>query len=209
MSHLIRELLLNYSRLGVEHWNRESRSLKVRARDIGVDIAENQTQAEIAVAAPVKLNDSTGRQPKLVPMPCGQRRVYAAFFVPWFGSSADLDQLCFDLVVLTQQGKPIAFRFEPGSKHQQTTHGYDHVQLNETLIGGQTILTEALSPLPTTYPAFPIPSKSTVTRFLAMAITMHGYPKGIDTVIRDAFNGQSRKALEYWNLTKNMLSSVS
>ena len=41
-----------------------------------------------------------------------------------------------------------------------------------------------MSLLPTTYPAFPIPSEDAVTRFLAMAVAMHGFPTGVDRRLR-------------------------
>ena len=204
---LDKELLLNYARLGVQRWSGESKTLKDSARKIRVDIAETESAAEYAVATPYRSAESAGRRPVLIPMPCGQRRVHAAFFAPWIGSPLTPDQLSFDLVVLMQQGKPIAFRFEPGSNFAKTSHGYDHIQLNESLFGGTTRLASVLSPLPNTYPGFPIPTKSTVARFLALAVAMHGYPSGVDTVFRRAFSGQPFKIQNYLDLTKKLLSA--
>ena len=91
-------------------------------------------------------------------MPCKQNRVFAAFFAPWVGNTG-LARLSFDLVVLLQQGSPFGFRLEPGSQYSVTPHGYDHVQLNKSLGQRQVPLGGTVTQLPTTYPAFPIPSK--------------------------------------------------
>ena len=206
MGNSISELLLNYARLGVRRWSGESPLLKTKAREIRVDIAATPSAAEFAVTTPYRVGGIAGRQPVLIPMPCGQRKVYAAFFAPWLGSSHAPDQLSFDLVVLVRQGKPIAFRIEPGSDYPRTSHGYDHIQLNESLFGGKTKLANVLSPLAMTYPAFPIPSKSTIDRFLALAVAMHGYPSGVDTIFREAFNGQPLKIQSYMNLTRSLLT---
>ena len=114
--------------------------------------------------------------------------------------------LSFDLVVLLQQGSSYAFRFEPRSAYTTTAHGYDHVQLNESLGQRRVALGGAPSQLPTTYPAFPIRSDDPVSRFLAMAVAMHGYPSGVDDVLDRAFKGQPNKRKTYLNITKSMFA---
>ena len=204
MSALIDELLLAYARLGLQHWERESRRVKARARVIGVDIATKMAVAENAVIRPFRPFSGNGNPMRLIPMPCKQNRVFAAFFAPWHGP-AGRTGLSFDLVVLLPQGPPFAFRFEPGSQFSVTPHGYDHVQLNVSLGQQQVPLVDAVSPLPTTYPAFPIPSKDAVTRFLAMAVAMHGFPNGLDNVFDDAFKGHAKKRKTYLDMTRTML----
>jgi len=204
MNASIDELLLAYARLGLRHWERESHRVKTKARAIGVEIATKIRVAESAVASPFRPFAENGNSMKLIPMPCKQNRVFAAFFAPWLGR-ADRAGLSFDLVVLLPQGRPFAFRFEPGSQYSATTHGYDHVQLNEALGQRQVPLGGAVGPLPTTYPAFPIPSEDPVTRFLAMAVAMHGYPSGVDNVFDDAFKGQPNKRKTYLDMTTTML----
>ena len=61
--------------------------------------------------------------------------------------------------------------------------------------------------LPTTYPAFPIPSQDSVTRFLALAVAMHGFPSGVDDVLDDAFKGQPKKRKTYLDMTVGMLNA--
>ena len=204
MSASIDDLLLAYARLGLRHWERESLRVKAEARKIGVEIATKIGVAESAVASPFRPFSGNGNSMKLIPMPCKQNRVFAAFFAPWLGR-ADRAGLSFDLVVLLPQGAPSAFRFEPESQFSVTPHGYDHVQLNASLGRRQVPLVGAVSPLPTTYPAFPIPSEDPITRFLAMAVAMHGYPSGVDNVLDDAFKGHAKKRKTYLDMTRAMM----
>ena len=204
MSASVDELLLAYARLGLQHWANESLRVKARARAIRVDIATQRAAAENAVTNPFRPLSSNGNSMRLIPMPCEQNRVYAAFFAPWISGTGPAG-LSFDLVVLSQQGPPLAFRFEPGSQYSVTPHGYDHVQLNESLGHQQVPLGGGVTPLPTTYPAFPIPSKDPVTRFLAMAVAMHGYPSGVDKVLQAAFQGKANRRRTYMEITKKIL----
>lgn len=205
MSASIDELLLAYARLGLQHWASESPRIKARARTIRVDIATQQAAAENAVTNPFRPLAANGNPMRLIPMPCKQNRVYAAFFAPWVGGTGSAG-LSFDLVVLSQQGSPFAFRFEPGSQYAVTPHGYDHVQMNESLGHRQVPMAGVVTPLPTTYPAFPIPSKDPVTRFLTMVVAMHGYPSGVDKVLQAAFQGKARRRKAYWDITKTILA---
>ena len=204
MSASIDELLLAYARLGLQHWATESPRVKAKARAIGVDIATKIGAAARAVTKPFEPFAGNGDSMTLIPMPCKQKRVFAAFFAPWVGRGGRAE-LSFDLVVLSPQGAPFAFRFEPGSQYSVTAHGYDHVQLNESLGQRQVPLGGAVSPLPTTYPAFPIPSEDPITRFLAMAVAMHGYPSGVGNVFDDAFKGHAKKRKTYLDMTGTML----
>ena len=205
MNGSIYELLLAYARLGLRDWSTKSLQVKMRARAIGVGIAEHEARAARVLAKPFKPSATSGHELMLIPMPCKQRKVFAAFFTPWIGPQG-WQHLSFDLVVLLPQGSPIAFRFEPGAAQSATAHGYDHVQLNETLGQEQVALVRAVSPLPTTYPAFPIPSQDTMTRFLAMVVAMHGFPSGVDDVFDDAFKGQPNKRKSYLEMTQKMLT---
>ena len=205
MSATIDELAIAYARLGLQHWNRELPQVKSKAGSIGVDIATTLKVAKRVVDEPFEPDATNGDPMRLIPMPCGQRRVYAAFFAPWLASCDGSEQLSFDLVILSQQSGPIAFRFEPGSEGTNAAHGYDHVQLSESLGRGKVKLDNPLSPLPKAYPAFPIPSKDAVTRFLAMVVAMHGFPSGVKDVFNDAFKSQPNKGKDYWDMTDAML----
>ena len=204
----LRELLLAYARLGLSHWSTESQPVKNKARKIGVEIATKLEVATRAVVSPFIVNRAGASPMKLIPMPCKQNKVHAAFFAPWLYSNngARLDTLSFDLVVLQQHGAAIAFRFEPGLVQSGSAHGYDHVQLSESLARQTVPLSAATSPLPTTYPAFPIRSDDPVTRFLAMAVAMHGFPKGVDKVINDAFKNSPNERKHYFQKTVDLIN---
>ena len=168
----------------------------------GIDIVTAEDVAVHAIANP--LTAKSRQRPKLIPMPCDQKRVYAAFFVPWLGGTPNTERLSFNLIVLMQQAA-ITFRFEPTSvRYPNARHGYDHIQLSEKLGPNRLDLTSPVAPLPTTYPAFPSPSKDAVTRFLAMMVSMHGYPTGALDIIREAFGGQSSKSKAYVDLIDSM-----
>ena len=204
MSELIYELLFAYAQVGVQAWQSESRQVKQKARLIGVRIAEHVGLARQVVAKPFNPSAGNGGEMILIPMPCRQRRVFAAFFAPWL-SSQGWQYLSFDLVVLLAHGSAIAFRFEPAARRGNGTHGYDHVQLNEMLGQRQVELGGAVAPLPTTYPAFPVRSQDALTRVLAMMVAMHGFPNGVDDVFDRAFRGQARTRKKYLDMTKTML----
>ena len=204
MSELIYELLFAYAQVGVQAWQSESRPVKQKARQIGVRIAEHVSLARQVVAKPFNPYAENGGEMILIPMPCKQRKVFAAFFAPWL-SPRGWQHLSFDLVVLLAHGSPIAFRFEPAARRGNGAHGYDHVQLNEMLGQGQVQLDGAVAPLPTSYPAFPVPSQDALTRFLAMMVAMHGFPNGVDDVFDKAFKGQAKTRKKYLDMTKSML----
>ena len=207
MGDSISDLLRKYARLGWEHWNSRPNDFKNQAeKQIGVKIADSQWNAESAATNPFKLAATSGKQMQLIPMPCKHRNISAAFFVPLAGRNNQSD-LSFDLVVLLEQGSPctFAFRFEPASQDSGTTHGYDHMQLSNSLCQRQVTLCGVLSHLPSKYPALPIPGKEPVTRFLAMIVSMHGYPRDINEILNRAFNGELKKSKTYLELTKKIL----
>ena len=205
MSNSIYELLLAYAQLGVRDWQSQSRHVKRKAKSIRVEIATHVALAARVLKKPFEPSAGNGDRMILIPMPCKQKKVFAAFFTPWLGRNG-WKQLSFDLVVLLADGSSIAFRFEPSAQPSGTAHGYDHVQLNEKLGQQQVELDGAVSPLPTTYPAFPIPSQDAVTRFLAMVISMHGFPSGVDYVFEHAFKGKPSTRKKYLKMTTEMLN---
>ena len=207
MSVSVEEFAVAYAKLGVAHWNSELPQVKSKAGSMGVEIAASEELAQQAVETPFGSSASDDEQMYLVPMPCGQRKVYAAFFAPWLPSQSGSADLSFDLVVLSQQSGPVAFRFEAGSVTTDTMHGYDHAQLSESLGGGKVALANPISPLPKTYPAFPIPSTDTLTRFLALVVAMHGYPRGIDHILEQAFSGRPDQRKTCLDLARAMLGN--
>ena len=115
--------------------------------------------------------------------------------------------MSFDLLVL-QRGRAIAFRFEPGST-KSALHAYDHVQLSESLGAREVGLSQLMSPMPTHFPAFPLPSHDNVTRFLALVVAMHGYPDGVDRILGAAFSGRPNEHRVYFDITRGMLTTAN
>lgn len=205
MSKSIHKLLLAYAKLGVQEWQSKPQLAKRKARSIQVRIAENEALAARVLKKPFKRSADNGDEMVLIPMPCRQKRVFAAFFAPCIDRRG-WEYLSFDLVVLVQQGRAIGFRFEAGTEGGNGSHGYDHAQLSEALGRRKVELAGALLPLPTAYPAFPIPSHDTIARFLAMAVAMHGFPNGVDDVLADAFRGRFSRRMAYWDTTVEMMT---
>ncbi len=196
------DLALAYARVGCDDWKTQPRGVKSQAKRMGVRIVGNEAQAAQALSRPFNTGSDDGTQYTLIPIP-NVPKVRAAFFAPWREKDADLNAWSFDLVVLRQQ--PIAFRLEPGTQ-DSSSHGYDHVQLSESLGGRRVELRNSLSALPTSYPAFPIPSANTGTRFLALLVAMHGFPEEMKW-IETAFKGAPGKKRHYFERVKEMLKA--
>jgi len=208
MSNVTQDLLKNYARLGWEHWNDKSKEFQKEAQErVGVEIVDSEWNAQRAAIHPFKLAGNSGNRAMLIPMPCEIRNISAAFFLPWTKTDNQSD-LSFDLVVLLDNDSPytFAFRFEPASRDDGTTHGYDHMQLSNSLCLRQVSLSGVLKHLPSSYPALPIPGNAPLTRFLAMIISMHGYPRDVIKILSQAFNGNSNKREKYRNLIRKMLN---
>lgn len=206
MENTIEKLLKNYARIGWKDWNKKTKNVQNQTkRQIRVDIAETEWKAMDAVIKPFQVNGVNGKPMQLIPMPCMPRNMPAAFFVPWIESKESTD-IAFDLVVLPDQSPhPFAFRFEPAEQDSTSSHGYSHVQLSKSLGKRRMPLNNVPSHFPTSYPAFPIPSKDPLTRFLMMAVTMHGFSSGFNDVLDDAFQGDKSKYQTYRDMTKAML----
>ena len=202
MDEPIKELLQKYAKLGWKHWNKQPNDEKQRAsKQIGVEIAACEWSAMNAATVPFR----PGKSMLLVPMPCKPKNKPTSFFVPWTDGEFNTD-LSFDLVILLDQSPhPFAFRFEPAEQGISSTHGYNHVQLSKSLGKREVPVDNVQTYLPTTYPAFPIPSKDPIHRFLSMAVAMHGFPYGFNDILGDAFQGDRSKFRKYRNMTKEML----
>lgn len=206
MNVSIKELIRAYAKLGVKYWNEyQPYDVREKARQrVDADILDTEIKATNVIN--YMRPGTSGKRPVLIPMPCEQSKVYSAFFTPWLGRHSGQENWSFNLVVLLQQGYLITFRFEPSVEHYpDARHGYEHVQLSQTL-GPERVRQDAsVSPLPNTYPAFPIPSQDKVTRFLSMVVAMHGYPAGTLDIIQKAFIGEPGRARTYLGLVKTML----
>ena len=59
--------------------------------------------------------------------------------------------------------------------------------------------------LPESYPAFPLPGESIVSRFLAMIVAMHGFSDSLKVFYDDVFKERSNR---YWRITEELLKPV-
>lgn len=198
----IRELATAYARLGLREWKGVRPQRRNSAHAFGAFVARYEEDVRLAVEQPFDPESAVSARMWLLPIPQGHRKVPVAFFAPWVPASERPERLAFDLVVM--QSRPIAFRFEPGAEGGGA-HGYDHVQLSQSLGRGTLSSKRMQSPLPVTYPAFPIPTEDSVTRFLALVVAMHGYPNGTYDVLQRAFGSRANRLALYLRLTKAML----
>lgn len=202
------DLMRLYALRGVREWTRPANSdlRRVAKRLIRDGIVEN----EAGVTQVFRGND-----PRFLPMadlPSLRRSGYEwCFFLPLLERgelvSLVLLLLCRQEDSGTGEGTgrlraceaappraPLAFRFErereSGSRHQ-----YWHMQLTRRIKvpGGNDIEVRRLPGwLPDSYPAFPVPGESWLDMFLAMLTAVHGYPNGVEAVVRSLWQKASR-----------------
>lgn len=174
-----------YARLGVDHWVTQDRDVRSEASQaLSVNVADDVHTAVRAVRSPFRAGAE--EHLVLIPIPCLPDKRGLAFFAPINAGAT----VAFDLVLLLDEHRhTIAFRFEPADAGDEQSHGYDHVQLSRSLGHRTTRLGNALDWLPDSYPAFPIATQDMRDRFLAMAVAMHGYPRGVMRVLRQATAG--------------------
>ena len=82
--------------LGIDFWTRVSKAVRKESESIAVGIATNKRVAERVVREPFKPDAENGGSLMPIPMPCKQRRVYAAFFAPWLATEDMPDALAFE-----------------------------------------------------------------------------------------------------------------
>ena len=198
----LNELVLPYAKLGVREWAKQNSEVRRRAERLRVEIADI-SNVQNAVMSPFKADGQS--ELALIPMPCSPRSVSCAFFAPIRASATGLS---FDLVVLNNGGQ-IAFRFEPRDTLPTTTHGYEHVQLSKSIGHRTRSLPQSPDWLPDSYPCFPIRGDCVASRFLTMAIAMHGYPIGIDNVLQQIFQNRPKQAKDYLGFIRHLLNGES
>ena len=197
-------LVLPYALLGVKKWKETSSNPRTQARiskELEGRIADDEPMANHAVTRPFHPSSDDCSKLILVPMPCKRRGMTGAFFTPVSSSVAEPS---FDLVVMMTKGS-IAFRFEPADVEGRA-HGYDHVQLSRSIGRRSLALPGSLDWLPDSYPAFLIPGQSLASRFLAMVVAMHGYPRGARDILDEALTPNGKMLWqEYSGLIDRML----
>ena len=192
------ELVLPYARWGVRDWARQPAGAKKRARQLKLRIAERDT-VKRAVMQPFNPGSS---ELVLIPMPCRPKGVTCAFFLPVRGAGA---VVTFELVVLLGPGE-LAFRIEKGQNRPGWAHGYEHIQLCKSIGCDTHRLQRVPSWVPVSYPAFPVPGRTTASRFLAMIVAMHGFADSLSNVL-EIFDGRSMRRKEYSKYVKSLLGS--
>lgn len=207
MSHAadtLRSLVLPYARLGVKKWKSKSSNPQIQTeveKALEGRIADNEYMANQAITRPFRPNQDDPDRLVLVPMPCERKGMAGAFFAP---VSSSIAEPSFDLVVMMTKGN-IAFRFEPGDE-DGWAHGYGHVQLSRSIGHRSLTLPGSLDWLPDSYPAFLVPGQCVASRFLAMIVAMHGYPKGTSEILDEADPSEQQLWRKYLGLIDRMLS---
>lgn len=198
------ELVRQYALWGVRTWSSSPQNIKHHARrDLGQDVKIAETEA-VAYRAVAPLFGSQGSDPVLIPMPCNAKGVSCAFFVPVPRSNG---RTSFQLVVLAGAGQ-LAFRIEPADKESGWAHGYDHMQFCRTIGRRGAALPNAPKWLPESYPAFPIPGSSMVSRFLAMVIAMHGFSDiQVTHLLQNVFPSDAMLKQKYRDVIQRLFSA--
>ena len=189
----LKNLMLGYSRRGMEDWKAEADDeLRQSAREcLPNAIVENEW--EVSQAIDGRLNER-----KFIAIP---KRGYKGFKWGFFllnrdRNNGNLKSLILFLLVDQEERRCLAFRFEGDPSGP---HGYAHVQMTSDLkklrlpsqIGsGKWALPDWL---PESYSAFPVSAKSWLQMFLVMATSVHGRDGGINALIQEIFQGDSAR----------------
>lgn len=198
------ELMKAYALRGYQDWNDNTPDpIRRRAMNcLNFKIVENEWQTREQVRT---LHGTENR--KFMPAPKHRHAgIEQCFFMPRsIGNDHDL-KLAFDLFLLVNQAKNLAFRLEPADQPGHS-HNYAHVQFCRKMMGGDLYLCGIPSWIPDSYPAFPLPSSNPLKLFLAMLTAVHGRSGGIERMLQDIFQrlGQPKNAVKYIKLLDEML----
>lgn len=198
----LKELVLPYALWGARWWRKEApKEIRKQAEET----------LDIEIASPELVNKTVmspigSAQPilRLIPMPCDARGVTCSFFAPVLSHNS---RTSFHLVVMAEKGQ-LAFRIEPGDVGPEWTHRYDHVQLCKSIGHHSYTLPNVPDWLPESYPAFPVPGKSIVSRFLAMIVAMHGFADSLKEVFEKIFPARPMLGEKYTGIIKELLEPV-
>ena len=198
----VEELMRRYALAGVKDWQQSDKRMARESieRQLGAKIAASDHDATRAVD-----QQRGGRNRYLVPA----RRLTAdnvewAFFKPR-RETVDAEWM-FDVVFWLPNCKHICFRLEPAARNGEARHGYDHVQLSWRFNGKQSVPQEPLKWLPDSYPAFPMPGKCSLDRFLMLVAALHGFPACTRTVLAEIWTGWPRRGQEYVDRVHSLLN---
>ncbi len=135
----------------------------------------------------IEVMNSGTTNTRFIPMPNPRPNdIEYSFFMPISTSSGT----AFDLLLLCRGDYWFGFRFEPADR---TTHEYGHIQMNRRMRGGEVCIPGPPEWLPTSYPAFPLRTSEPMQMFLSMIVSIHGYPKFMDDVLKKTIAAPGRR----------------
>ena len=198
---MLRDLMTQYALQGLHDWNENTEEgVRQRARKcLGNRISSVDWELHNEIRKP--------RPAMFFPMPkVGYGRdIEHCFFRPRLYETNGVESWTFALLVLVQEEKCLAFRFEPASR-DGGRHDYAHMQFSRNLMGEDFLLSGIPVWIPERDPAFPLPSSEPTKLFLSMAVAVHGRSGGVDKVIVDMFQKASQVGLtkRYISLLQEM-----
>ena len=181
-------LMRAYSLKGISDWCEDYSMVARRdkAHALQLPIMDNAHQIG------QMLNAGGGKEGiQFIPMPrVSVSQIERAFFAPRKKATDADDSWEFDLFLLLPEGRHLGFRFERADEWKDARHGYSHVQLSWRF--GHRCVTPAnpLKWLPDSYPAFPVPGKGSLERFLMLVVALHGFPGGSKELFQELDPGR-------------------
>lgn len=201
MPQNLRELMRRYARRGIADWKAApSASKSIASIALANRIAEHEWEAFRTIDA--NLKGGADQRSLFIPMPMvNHSGIQHCFFLPINQEG----KIAFDLVLTVGIEQSLGFRFEPADP-PDSTHGYGHVQMNRSMFR-ETIQVKGIPHwIPYSYPAFPIGSSDALEMFLLMTTSVHGYQKGMITVLEGVFDDMPiQKALYLQVLTETVI----
>lgn len=196
------ELVRRYALVGLGEW-RQSHTVGARsavAQLLGARVAESEYDAMQAV-----YTRETGQNAYLLPaMKLTASDVEWAFFKP--RQDRPEAQWMFDVVFWLKDNRHICFRLEPADGSEDARHGYSHMQLSWRFNGKQSVPQTPLRWLPVSYPAFPLPGRCSLDRFLMLVAALHGFPACTRSVLEEIWPGLPGRGKKYVDRVHSLLS---
>ena len=176
-------LLKAYARRGIEDWKSVTKDTSDKTLSLlGYHrLVQNPQQSDNAIPHVI-----SGKEARILffPMPNknqGKHIDQCLFSV----RRVDDNRASFDLLLLCPNGKWLGFRFEPPD--DIGSHGYSHVQMCRKIKSHDASdeVEGLVDWVPDHYPAFPVRGSGPLQMFLSLVTSIHGYPGGIDEVLRE------------------------
>jgi len=175
-------LVKAYARLGIEDWKSADRGTKGKTvRLLGHHrLVDDPQQSDNAILRAVR-----GQNSQILFFPTPKKNWEAHVEQCLFSlRRVDDDHAAFNLLLLCHNGRWLGFRFEPPDDFG--THRYSHVQMCRKIksehAGNE--VDGLVDWVPDHYPAFPVRGSDSLQMFLSLVTSIHGYPGGVDEVLR-------------------------